>query len=327
MANLTKHHYYKGEIVSPENLNESFSYPDKIRNSIVSEILGHGIIHGFEVVKSSSMEVKVKPGLAYNRSGERLFLDKEKSVNLNDYLPTANTQTVSLGIKPVYLKTNPATNTEGKTVYTTWIPSVSVSVSSQLSSEYFVLASIHMDPQGIVSITPASRIFTLPLIDDICNPVGTVKAMMRKNPPSSSWLLMDGRQLPKEKYPELYALFSEEIPSLIVNDTTLKLPDMTDRGRFLRQAPAGTDINVMQDCKVQNHAHDLTIGSHSHGITDFPRYGSAYYGKLNGFREYGQYKQTESVDLGTKRSSYPVEGGAEETRPYSLTINYFIKVR
>ncbi|SFB95925.1 hypothetical protein SAMN02745150_01444, partial [Brevinema andersonii] len=246
MTNLTKHHYYKGEVVSPENLNASFGYPDRIRDSLVNELLGYGIISGFEVTESNNLELKIGPGLAYNLAGERLVLNEEKILSINDLLPTSGTKTVVLGIKPGFIKTDPVTDTEGNVVYTTWTPTVEISVDESLTDYYFPLASVTLNSQGITGIIQTYNLFSLPLIEDICNPVGTVTAMMRTNPPSAKWKLMNGDQLAKTEFPKLYTLFQAEIPSLIVDENTLRLPNLIDTGRFLRQAPPGVSIDVSQ---------------------------------------------------------------------------------
>lgn len=166
MTNLSKHNYYKGETVSPENLNASFGYPDRIRDSLVHELLGYGIIEGFEVTHSNNLELKVSPGLAYSQAGQRLVLNEEQTVNINDLLPASGTKTVVLGIKPDYSKTNPVTDTEGNIVYTTWIPTVHITVNTKLSGEFFTLASITLNSQGITEITQnAPKFQNLPLLD------------------------------------------------------------------------------------------------------------------------------------------------------------------
>lgn len=326
MTDLTKHNYYKGETVSPENLNASFGYPDRIRDSMVSELLGYGIIQGFAVSQSNNLELKIGPGLAYNTVGERLVLNEEQLVNINNLLPTSGSKTVALGIKPDYSKTDPATDTEGNVVYTTWTPTVEISVDENLPEEFFPLASITLNSQGITGIDPTYNLFSLPLIEDICDPIGTVTAMMRVNPPSAKWKLMNGDRLEKTEFPKLYALFQAEIPSLIVDENTLRLPNLTDTGRFLRQAPPGVSIDVSQACAVQNHVHDTHIGAHSH---TFPRgEESGYHGRIKASNNtnHGEWR-TNSTDLGTKRSGNPVEGADTETRPFAYTVNYFIKAR
>ena len=326
MTNLTKHNYYKGEVVSPENLNASFGYPDRIRDSLVNELLGFGIIEGFEVAESNNLELKVSPGLAYNPAGERLVLNEEQIVNINDLLPTSGSKTVILGIKPDYSKTDPVTDTEGNVVYTTWTPTVEISVDTELSGEYFQLASITLNSQGITEITQTYNLFSLPLIEDICNPVGTVTAMMRINPPSAKWKLMNGDQLAKTEFPKLYSLFQAEIPSLIVDENTLRLPNLTDTGRFLRQAPPGVSIDVSQACAVQNHVHDTHIGAHNHNISAWNG-GTGGSSLLSNGQGSNRTHGTTSTDLGTKRSGNPVEGADTETRPFAYTVNYFIKAR
>lgn len=166
MTDLTKHNYYKGETVSPENLNISFGYPDKKGQSIVNELLGYGIIEGFEVTQNNNLELKVSPGLAYNQAGERLVLNEDQLVNINDLLPTSGSKTVSLGIKPDYSKTDPVTDTEGNVVYTTWTPTVEISVDTELSGEYFQLASITLNFQGITGIDKTAPKFqNLPILN------------------------------------------------------------------------------------------------------------------------------------------------------------------
>lgn len=152
MTDLTKHHYYKGETVSPEILNESFHYSDKKGQSIVNELLGYGIIEGFAVSQSNNLELKIGPGLAYNQTGERLVLNEDQLVNINDLLPTSGSKTVALGIKPGFSKTDPATDTEGNIVYTTWTPTVAISAGETLPEEFFPLASVTLNSQGITGI-------------------------------------------------------------------------------------------------------------------------------------------------------------------------------
>lgn len=166
MTDLTKHHYYKGETVSPENLNASFEYPDRIRDSLVNELLGYGIIEGFAVSQSNNLELKIGPGLAYNQAGERLVLNEEKILSINDLLPTSGSKTVALGIKPDYSKTDPATDTEGNIVYTTRTPTVEISVDESLTNDYFPLASVTLNSQGITGIDKTAPKFqNLPILN------------------------------------------------------------------------------------------------------------------------------------------------------------------
>lgn len=171
--NMARQCFYQGQSVAPEHLNKLQDFSMQGQASLISSLLGYGIVNGFEIETIEGHIVGVSAGLAFNLQGERLVLSEGKQVNLIEHKPNTGEKTIRLGMVLDYVKTEPTTDSMGNTVYTKWTPSVqfiiadsSVGFGEEIRSA-FELADIKLSPTSITEINPTAPNFgTLPNVEE-----------------------------------------------------------------------------------------------------------------------------------------------------------------
>lgn len=144
------------------------------------------------------------------------------------------------------------------------------------------------------------------IIQNSADQVGDIKASMLTESQfqaqrNTTWVLMDGRDVTGSDYDTLTG-------NAIIPDA---------RGRFLRMQNNGTSINP--DGTGLGGAQSDQVASHSHSVTVQARDTSN-----NGSQRIHTGIDTGGnlLNFGFTSSSF----GGNETRPKSLTVNYFIKI-
>ncbi|MGL4561922.1 MAG: hypothetical protein ACRCV0_06525 [Brevinema sp.] len=157
---MKRHNFYKGELVTPTELNNLQSYTDTITEQVVNRgALGTGVIGGFVVTKENDLNLSIEAGNAYNTIGELLTLADTALVSVNDFLPTSGSKKILMSIKKDYIETDPIQDTTGNIINTTWTPTVSFAISDVdqgIPNGFFELAIITLNSQGIVDIEQIS---------------------------------------------------------------------------------------------------------------------------------------------------------------------------
>lgn len=137
-------------------------------------------------------------------------------------------------------------------------------------------------------------------------PIGTIMIFSKwKEIQWGNWHLCDGSPIDPYKYPELYTLLSG------------KLPDLTTYQRFIRCCKIdGSDSGVEQKDDIKNHSHRILTTSRS-GSAD------------GGSKSFVMDSQGDSnYSKGTRSDGKPlVEAVGEETRPHSLILPFYIKMK
>ena len=188
MSNNIRQNFYQGQNVLAKNLNNLQDYSDKNRNILISELLGTGILKGLEVTHKKDLTFSVREGVAFDKNGNRLILEKPTDITLN---PSTNVtaELILIGIKHSYLESEPVKDSVNKETPTILTPSVELVVGKTLASDVFQLASIALN-EGTDPLIVMSGIFIpLPAITttvsnnktEIDNKVNTLSGTVGKN--------------------------------------------------------------------------------------------------------------------------------------------------
>ncbi|MGL4388320.1 MAG: hypothetical protein ACRCTJ_02885 [Brevinema sp.] len=157
---MNRHNFYKGELVTPEELNGLQDYSDGIVEEVIARgAIGTGIVMGFLVTKANELTISIESGLAYGVVGEVLRSNTSALISINDYLPTLGSKKVFISMKKDYTKTDPVQDNTGNIVNTTWTPTVLFEISNfdqGIPTGSFELAIITLNSQGIVEIEQIS---------------------------------------------------------------------------------------------------------------------------------------------------------------------------
>lgn len=106
-------------------------------------------------------------------------------------------------------------------------------------------------------------------LEEYLTPVGSIVSKLTTNTPGPAWVLINGQDLSKADYPELYdelgATFGEA-------ETTFKLPDLSNSyltgvGDTLSGQSVGANALQLLVDNIPSHTHDITDAGHSHGFT------------------------------------------------------------
>ena len=150
--NNIRQNFYQGQKIVAKNLNSLQDYSDKNNNLIVSDLLGYGILHGFEIQQTDNFLITIDPGVAFDTNGVRLILENSTPIDLMPLKSNIETQTILLGIKGSYILSNPVNDSLGNEIYTSFAPSVEFITGETLDKDTFILASIILTSSSIIEI-------------------------------------------------------------------------------------------------------------------------------------------------------------------------------
>ena len=161
-----RQNFYQGQSVSATNLNRLQDYSDNARDQIMSDILGYGIVSGFEVTKSETdnSTLLISSGLAYTEQGVRLqsakILDTIQTLEIEipeSELPAGeSTITKYLVISLDYIKSGDIRDNSQNLIQTKWTPTVKATLyldKSSFTIDDLPIAEIIFDKSGIKTIT------------------------------------------------------------------------------------------------------------------------------------------------------------------------------
>lgn len=164
-------------------------------------------------------------------------------------------------------------------------------------------------------------------------PVGTIMPYVGTTAPVG-WLLCDGSSIPSgDQYEQLKSVLGTTWGST-------KVPDL--RGMFLRGAggTGGGSLGAKQDDQFESHSHGKgtlstsSSGAHSHDLwldldlADPDDTGGAaeeLYVNNGANEDFQEYTESSGAHTHTISGSTASTGGAGETRPVNVSINYIIK--
>lgn len=180
-------------------------------------------------------------------------------------------------------------------------------------------------------------------------PVGSVMATLTVSGDPNGWFICDGRALPRQYYPALFAAIGTRYG--VTADTSIfLLPDL--RGAFLR----GTGTNPIYDSyyagpavnstpqrhATQSHSHAIVDKEHNHSYVDRGQSSNnttplndqsadntndTYYtgNALTGI-EFTEEEPKKNVPIDSKNTAgYVIERDNKETRPFNYGVNWIIK--
>ncbi|MGL4562252.1 MAG: hypothetical protein ACRCVW_00135 [Brevinema sp.] len=148
---LSQQCFYKGQSISPENLNTLQEYNDHTNSHLVASLFGQGIIHGFEVSKVSEFCIKISEGSGFDHLGKNLILPKEEQLDLS-YININEMKILYLGIKYTVIGSEPVQDVIGNIINTKLTPSVEFVLNEELDKDSIEIASISMNSSGILDI-------------------------------------------------------------------------------------------------------------------------------------------------------------------------------
>ena len=165
-----RQNFYQGQSVSATNLTQLQDYSDNARNLIVSDILGYGIVSGFDVIKANkdNFTLSISSGLAYTQNGVRLETDKPKELFIKDFVKSADLPsgeaiiTRYLAMSLDYDKTKPVTDSFSNSVFTEWSPTATPVLYDQaelITMNDILLAEIQINEYGISDIIDRRKDF------------------------------------------------------------------------------------------------------------------------------------------------------------------------
>ena len=151
-----RQNFYQGQNVSATNLNQLQDYSDNARNLIVSDILGYGIVSGFDVTNTNS-SLFIDEGLAYTKLGVRLASDKTLNIVIHpSQIPVDNQQlTRYLALSLDYIKEGEAVDSSNNAVQPKWTPTVKATLhldKTTITANDFLIADITITKDGITDI-------------------------------------------------------------------------------------------------------------------------------------------------------------------------------
>ena len=155
-----RQNFYQGQNILAKDLNALQDYSDTNKNLLVSELLGSGILHGFEITKKEGFTISISPGVAFDKNGTRLILEELTDITLTP--PTATpeeSKSILLGIKLSYNGSEPIKDSLDNETPTRFTPSVEIITGENLDEEVFPLASITLDENAITDITTIKNKF------------------------------------------------------------------------------------------------------------------------------------------------------------------------
>ena len=175
-------------------------------------------------------------------------------------------------------------------------------------------------------------------------PAGTVISYCKESYDGKDWLICDGAELEKSKYPDLYTAIGDVWGKAKANGNFC-IPDM--RGVFLRgydpvhKFDGAEAFGHFQQSAIKAHSHNASssiAGEHSHEVL-YGRPKSYINNDVHDFYQHYLLKKGNYKFIGTKETS-PIkfsgnhrhkvtveESGSDDVRPYNVAVNYIIKVR
>ena len=165
-----RQNFYQGQSVSATNLTQLQDYSDNARNLIVSDILGYGIVSGFDVIKANkdNFTLSISSGLAYTQNGVRLETTTPKELFIKDFvkstdLPSGETIiTRYLAMSLDYDKTKPVTDSFSNSILTEWAPTATPVLYAQaelITMNDILLAEIQINEYGTTEIIDRRKDF------------------------------------------------------------------------------------------------------------------------------------------------------------------------
>ena len=173
-----RQNFYQGQNILAKDLNALQDYSDTNKNLLVSELLGSGILHGFEITKKEGFTISISPGVAFDKNGTRLNLEESTDITLTPLSPTTDKRLrpILLGIKLSYIASEPIKDSVDNETPTILTPSVEIVTGENLDEGVFQLAVITLGKSAIIDITRPTNMmlgFTYPQrIKDLLYPIG-----------------------------------------------------------------------------------------------------------------------------------------------------------
>ena len=160
-----RQNFYQGQNVLANNLNTLQDYSDTNSNLLVSELLGSGIVDGFEITHKGGFTVSITKGVAFDKNGNRLILEKDTDVPLTTPTTTGidkRMRPILLGVKYFYIESELVKDSQDRNTPTILTPSVEFVMGETLDENVFLLAVITLGEKAIIDIdNKAKKIMTL----------------------------------------------------------------------------------------------------------------------------------------------------------------------
>ena len=163
MSNNNQQNFYQGQNVLAEDLNNLQAYSDKNRNILVSDLLGSGILNGFEVTHKTDLTFSVSPGVAFDGNGNRLILEESTDVVLTKpvYID-GKSEPIKIRIKHSYIGSEPKKDSQDIETLTILTPSVEFITDETIKENLFQIATITLNENTDPLITRGEIFIALP---------------------------------------------------------------------------------------------------------------------------------------------------------------------
>ena len=352
-----RQNFYQGQNVLANNLNTLQDYSDTNSNLLVSELLGSGIVDGFEITHKGGFTVSITKGVAFDKNGNRLILEKDTDVPLTTPISTnEESKLISLGIKLSYIESEPVKDSVDKETPTILTPSVEFITGDTLDEDILLLAVITLGEKAIIDIdNKAKKIMTLE------QQVSKTNAFTTTTDDSDTIASVDSDifDINTDIFNINKKSFADTIRDMVypINSTYIQFPNESNgqfensktpnvlfggvwearfnsKGVFFRTeggyaGEARNGSNGIQSDALEKHRHTTEIGSHFHyyrtsrGLFDW---GSRDEWVMK-HGSYGDRFNTESTNLGNKTSHHQNEGrSSDETRSTNMLIRIWERI-
>ena len=297
MSNNIRQNFYQGQNILAKDLNALQDYSDTNKNLLVSELLGSGILHGFEITKKEGFTISISPGVAFDKNGTRLILEELTDITLTP--PTTavtdkRLKPILLGIKLSYNGSEPIKDSVDNETPTRFTPSVEIITGENLDEEVFQLASITLDESTIIAITTIKNKFSyLQCVKDSLYPIGYQYT----------------------QYPnDITGLFDEtETPKALLGGDWEK--QFTTKGVFFRTEGGLAGENRDELTGIQLDAMQLITGKFSPGMKH-PNTSGVFTSRYDGSLESGSSTGGFSISFNNARQART----STENRPINMLI-------
>ena len=178
MSNNNQKNFYQGQNVLAKDLNDLQAYSDKNRNILVSDLLGSGILNGFEVTHKTDLTFSVSPGVAFDKNGNRLILEESTDVVLaKPVYIDGKSKPIKIRIKHSYIGSEPKKDSQDIETLTILTPSVKFITDETPEENLFQIATITLNEHADPLITRGEIFIALP---DLTNTVSKNKVEIDK---------------------------------------------------------------------------------------------------------------------------------------------------
>ena len=217
--------FYQGQTVTATNLNQLQNYADMGSHSIVSDILGYGVVAGLNPVALNRFSIAISSGVAYTELGVRLYSEETLVIDISsDRFPDEGLfTTIYLTLSLDYLKEIVYIDSHHNNMQKKWTPIIKPTIhydKTSITADELTLCEITLDEYGITHIKKLVSRFSgykQQAIANIVYPINTTYTQY----PNDTTELFDETETPKSLFGGVWELVTmklfNNVPTTHVN--------------------------------------------------------------------------------------------------------------